>query len=64
MTRAIKKGDPNCNHEWVYDSKVIATNPPIHPKICGKCGRVEEEAGAYCDVAKFDRLYKKFHEGG
>ena len=59
-----KEGNPNCNHEWVFDNVVICTNPPIYHKICKLCGRVEHEFGVAVDYSEFGDFYEKFHGEG
>ena len=60
-----KPGDPDCDHEWKYDNKVIQTAPPTYHKICKKCGRVEHERGKSRSRGKsFDDYHEEFHGSG
>ena len=36
------------------------SNPPIHKKICKKCGKMEEERGHSIDTWEYDRVVEKF----
>ena len=54
--------EKKCEHDWCYSPEVIATNPPIHQKICRKCGKHEEEQGAFVDSSEYYRLLEKFKE--
>ncbi len=28
-----------CNHVWVYEEKLLLSNPPQRNRICSKCGK-------------------------
>lgn len=57
-----QEGNPHCEHHWVYDCLIVATNPPISHKICVICGRVEHEQGSIISLdLPFDDIYRKFH---
>ena len=56
-----RPGNPECQHEWVTDDIVIATNPPLYHRICERCGRVEHINGAEILPSRFGEIFQKFH---
>ena len=58
-----KEGNPDCEHQWVYDNAVILTNPPLYHKICKLCGRVEHERGRMEENDDFEQIHREFHGG-
>lgn len=52
--------EERCKHEWVYDSKILLSNPPMRDRICRKCGKVERISGEYYDNYEFQRIEEKF----
>jgi hypothetical protein len=52
----------SCEHEKVYDNKVLLTDPPQYPWICSKCGEVGRDRGEESSKETYDVIRKKFNK--
>jgi len=52
-----------CEHDWVYDEKVILTDPPMIKRICKNCGVEETVAVGSKEKESFKSIQEKFRKG-
>jgi hypothetical protein len=52
-----------CKHEKVYANFTYASNPPITPWICKKCGQKGMETSAYISYEEtYEQIARKFQK--
>jgi hypothetical protein len=50
-----------CTHDWVYENKMLLTEPPKKNKICSRCGKKETVTlGARSKGPTYEELVEKF----
>ncbi len=53
-----------CDHKWIYENKILLSNPPQRNRICSNCGKEER---IVCGIPEpyedtYERIKNKFSQ--
>jgi len=49
-----------CNHNWVYDSRLLLSDPPQQDRICKECGDTDRVSLSESPHETYDEIRKRF----
>ncbi len=55
----MKKEKENCEHDWVYENRLLLSDPPQRNKVCRKCGMIGRDTIGEMQTDEYSEIMKK-----